>query len=141
MEERKRGRPVKFSKEHLLQMKAMFGDTKSGKRLLQNHIYQTFSFPLLREYNREHGIENFEYLYEDDTYFKQTVFTELGRSCEYLSRYVSKEEADEYIINLAKEICLLAKNENNKITSRIVERLIREDRQELKERLKEDSEN
>ncbi len=57
------------------------------------------------------------------------------------SRSNSKEEADEYIINLAKEICLLAKNENNKVTSRMIERIIREDRKELKERLKEDTEN
>jgi len=42
MEERKRGRPLKFSKEHLLQMKVIFGDTKSGKRLLQNHISNFF---------------------------------------------------------------------------------------------------
>jgi len=65
----------------------------------------------------------------------------LGRSCEYLSRYVSKEEADQYIINLAKEICLLAKNENNHVASRLIERIIREDRKELKERVKEDSNN
>lgn len=58
-----------------------------------------------------------------------------------MSQYYSEQEADEYIINLAKEICLLAKNENNKTTSRLVERLIREDRKELKERLKEDSNN
>lgn len=57
------------------------------------------------------------------------------------SRSNSKEEADEYIINLAKEICLLAKNENNKTTSRLIERIIREDRKELKERLKEDTNN
>ena len=141
MEERKRGRPKKFSKEHMLKMKAVYSGTRAGNRHIQNHFYQTCSFPEIMQYHREHPIENFEFLYKDEIHWKQTIFTELGRTNEFLSQYYSEQEADEYIINLAKEICLLAKNENNKTTSRLVERLIREDRKELKERLKEDTDN
>ena len=141
MEEKKRGRPLKFSKEHMIKMKAVYSGTRAGNRHIQNHFYQTCSFPEIMQYHSEHPIENFEFLYKDEIHWKQTIFTELGRTNEFLSQYYSEEEADEYIINLAKEICLLAKNENNKITSRIVERLIREDRRELKERFKEDTNN
>ena len=38
------------------------------------------------------------------------------------------------VINMAIEICELAKKE--KLTSRIVERIVRQDRQELKKKLK-----
>lgn len=141
MEDRKRGRPLKFSREHMLKIKAVYSGTKAGKRHLQNHIYQSYSFPEIMEYHKEHPIENFEFLYNDEVHFKETIFTELGRTSEFICQHYSKEDADEYIINLAKEICLLAKNENNKTTSRLVERLIREDRKELKERLKEDTNN
>lgn len=139
MEERKRGRPLKFSREHMLKMKAVYSGTRAGKRHLQNHFYQSYSYPEIMRYHSEHPIENFEFLYKDELHFKETIFTELGRTNEFICQYYSREEADEYIINLAKEICLLAKNENNKTTSRLVERLIREDRKELKERLKEDT--
>ena len=101
------------------------------------HIHTVYSSGIMKKYS----IENFEFLYKDEIHWKQTIFTELGRTNEFLSQYYSEQEADEYIINLAKEICLLAKNENNKTTSRLVERLIREDRKELKERLKEDTDN
>lgn len=136
MEERKRGRPVKFSREHMLKMKAVYSGTRAGKRHLQNYFYQSYSYPEIMRYHKEHPIENFEFLYKDETHFKETIFTELGRTNEFICQHYSKEEADEYIINLAKEICLLAKNENNKVTSRLIERLIREDRKELKKRLK-----
>ena len=141
MEERKRGRPKKFSKEYMLKMKAVYSGTRAGNRHIQNHFYQTCSFPEIMEYHKLHPIENFEFLYKDEVHFKETIFTELGRTSDFICQYYSKEEADEYIINLAKEICLLAKNENNKTTSRLIERLIREDRKELKERLKEDTNN
>lgn len=141
MEERKRGRPIKFSKEHMLKMKAIYSGTRAGNRHLQNHFYQSYSYPEITRYHNEHPIENFEFLYKDEMHFKETIFTELERTNEFICQYYSKEEADEYIINLAKEICLLAKNENNKTTSRLIERIIREDRKELKERLKEDSDN
>ena len=141
MEERKRGRPLKFSREHMLKMKAVYSGTRAGNRHIQNHFYQTCSFPEIMKCHNENPIENFEFLYKDETHFKETIFTELGRTSDFISRYYSKEEADEYIINLAKEICLLAKRENNKTTSRLVERLIREDRKELKERLKEGTNN
>ena len=139
MEERKRGRPKKFSREHMLKMKAVYSGTRAGNRHLQNHFYQSYSYPEIMRYHKEHPIENFEFLYKDETHFKETIFTELGRTNEFICQHYSKKEADEYIINLVKEICLLAKNENNKVTSRLIERLIREDRKELKERLKEDS--
>ena len=141
MEERKRGRPKKFSREHMLKMKAVYSGTRAGNRHIQNHFYQTCSFPEIMQYHREHPIEKFEFLYKDETHFKETIFTELGRTSDFICQHYSKEEADEYIINLAKEICLLAKNENNRTTSRLVERLIREDRKELKERLREDISN
>lgn len=141
MEERKRGRPKKFSKKHMLKMKAIYSGTRAGNRHLQNHFYQSYSYPEITRYHKEHPIDNFEFLYKDEMHFKETIFTELGRTNEFICQYYSKEEADEYIINLAKEICLLAKNENNKITSRLIERLIREDRNELKKRLKEDMNN
>ena len=85
--------------------------------------------------------KHMRFLRKYETHFKETIFTELGRTSDFICQHYSKEEADEYIINLAKEICLLAKDENNKTTSRLVERLIREDRKELKERLKEDTDN
>lgn len=141
MEERKRGRPLKFSKEHMLKMKAIYSGTRAGNRHLQNHFYQSYSYPQIMRYHNKYPIENFELLYKDEMHFKETIFTELGRTNEFLCQYYSKEEADEYIINLAKEICLLAKNENNKVTSRLIERIIREDRRELKGRFKEDMNN
>ena len=141
MERRKRGRPVKFSKEYMVKTKAVYSGTRAGNRHIQNHFYQARSFPEIMEYHNEHPIENFKFLYKDETHFKETIFTELGRTSDFISQYYSKEEADQYIINLAKEICLLAKNENNKITSRVIERLIREDRKELKERVREDLSN
>lgn len=136
MEERKKGRPIKFSKEYMVKMKAVYSGTRAGNRHIQNHFYQACSFPEIMEYHKEHPIDNFEFLYKDETHFKETIFTELGRTSDFICQHYNKEEADEYIINLAKEICLLAKNENNKITSRMVERLIREDRKELKEKYK-----
>lgn len=125
----------------MLKMKAVYSGTRAGKRHLQNHFYQSYSYPEIMRYHKEHPIENFEFLYKDEIHFKETIFTELGRTNEFICQHYSKEVADEYIINLAREICLLAKNENNKTTSRLVERLIREDRKELKERLKEDVNN
>ena len=136
MEESKRGRPVKFSKEYMVKMKAVDSGTKAGDRHIQNHFYQACSFPEIMKYHKEHPIDNFDFLYKDETHFKETIFTELGRTSDFIYQYCSKKEADEYIINLAKEICIFAKNENNKITSRMVERLIREDRKELKDKLK-----
>ncbi len=141
MEERKRGRPLKFSREHMLKMKAVYSGTRAGNRQIQNHYYQTCSFPEIMEYHKKNPIDNFEFLYKDETHFKETIFTELGRTSDFICQYYSKEEADQYIINLAKEICLLAKNENNKVTSRLIEKIIREDRKELKKRVKEDSSN
>lgn len=137
MEDKKRGRPVKFNEEYMSKMKAVYSGSRAGNRHLQNHYYQARSFSVIKRYHEEHTIENFEFLYKDDMHLKETVFTELGRTKDFIYQYYSKEEADEYIINLAKEICQLAKENNNKITSRIIERLIREDRQELKKRLKE----
>lgn len=134
--EEKRGRPKKFKDEDVVMFKALFSGERAGNRHIQNHIYQTFSFKTILNYHEKNPIENFEFLYKDGTYFKQTVFTELGRTSEFLIRNYSSEEADEYIINLAKEICWLAKEHNNKITSRNIEQIIREDRKELKERLK-----
>ena len=137
MEDKKRGRPVKFSEEYMSKMKALYSGSRAGNRHLQNHYYQARSFSVIKDYHEEHTIENFEFLYKDDMHLKETVFTELGRTKDFIYQYYSKEKADEYIINLAKEICQLAKENNNKIASRIIERLIREDRQELKKRLNE----
>lgn len=120
----------------MLQMKAAYSGMRAGDRHLQNHIYQTFSYPVISRYNKENPIDNFVFLYKDEMHFKETVFTELGRTAEYITRYYESEEADEYIINLAIEICNLAKEYDNKITSRMIERIIREDRKELKERIK-----
>lgn len=120
-------------------MKAAYSGTRAGNRHVQNHFYQACSFPEIMEYHKGHPIENFEFLYKDETHFKETIFTELGRTSDFVRQHYSKKEADEYIINLAKEICLLAKNENNKVTSRFIERIIREDRQELRKQLKENS--
>lgn len=141
MEERKRGRPIKFSKEYMVKMKSVYSGTRAGNRHIQNHFYQACSFLKIMEYHKEHPIDNFEFLYRDETHFKETIFTELGRTSDFICQHYNKEDADEYIVNLAKEICLLAKNENNKITSRMVERIIREDRKELKERFKEDTDD
>lgn len=141
MEDRKRGRPLKFSRRHMLELKKIWNGERADNRHLQNHWYQTYSFGVLKRYHEKYPIENFEFLYKDEIHWKQTIFTELGRTNEFLCQCYSEQDADEYIINLAKEICLLAKNENNKTTSRLVERLIREDRKELKERLKEDTNN
>lgn len=137
--ETKRGRPKKFKDEDIVAFKAFFSGERAGNRHIQNHIYQTFSFKTILDYHQENPIDNFEFLYKDNTYFKQTVFTELGRTNEFLIRHYSSEEANEYIINLAKEICCLAKEHNNKITSRIIEKIIREDRCELKKRLKDNN--
>lgn len=136
MESKKRGRPNKFSKEIMLQMKATYSGMRAGNRHLQNHLYQTFSYPVISRHHKENPIDNFEFLYKDEMHFKETVFTELGRTAEYITRYYKREEADNYIINLAIEICNLAKEYNNKITSRNIEQIIREDRKELKERIK-----
>ena len=135
----KRGRPKKFKDEHVAMTKALFSGGRAGNRHIQNHIYQSFSYGTILGYHQENPIENFEFLYKDSSYFKQTVFTELGRTKEFITRSYSSEEADEYIINLAKEICLLAKEHDNKITSRIIEKIIREDRCELKKRLKDNN--
>lgn len=51
-----------------------------------------------------------------------------------LGEIFTEEEAEKYIIDLAIEICALAKKE--KLTSRFVERLIREDREELRNKIK-----
>lgn len=89
--------------------------------------------PIIR-YNTEHPIDNFSFLYKNDVYMKETVFTELGRTEKMLEEFFTNEEAEQYIINMAIEICELAKTQ--KLTSRIVERIVRQDRQELKEKLK-----
>lgn len=132
-EKGKRGRPPKFSKNVMAQLKATYSGERAGNRHLQNHLYQSYSFGTILDYHKENPIENFQFLYCDNTYFKQTVFTELGRTNEFLMQYYNKEYADEYIINLAKELCLSAKQHG--MTSRIAEKLIREDRKELKARL------
>lgn len=36
MEERKRGRPIKFSKEYMVKMKAVYSGTRAGNRHIQN---------------------------------------------------------------------------------------------------------
>lgn len=136
MEERKRGRPLKFSREYMLKMKAVYSGTRAGNRQIQNHYYQACSFPEIMEYHKEHPIDNFEFLYKDETHFKETIFTELGRTAKYIiNQGYDKEEADNYIINLAIQICNLAKENDNKIISRMVEKIVREDRKELKERI------
>ena len=89
--------------------------------------------PIIR-YNAENPIDNFSFLYKDDVYMKETVFTELGRTEQLLEEFFSNEEAEQYIINMAMEICELAKTE--KLTSRTIERIVRQDRQELKKKLK-----
>lgn len=132
-EKRKVGRPQKIDPKMMLKLKQIYSGTQAKKRHLQNHYYQMFAMPIIR-YNREHPIDNFSFLYKDDVYFKQTVFTELGRTEQMLEEFFSKEEAEQYIINMAIEICELAKKE--KLTSRIVERIVRQDRQELKKKLK-----
>lgn len=80
MEERKRGRPIKFSKEYMVKMKAVYSGTRAGNRHIQNHFYQACSFPEIMKYHNEYSIENFEFLYKDETHFKETIFTELGRT-------------------------------------------------------------
>ena len=136
MEDKKRGRPTKFNEELMTKIKALYSGTRAGNRHIQNHFYQSCSYPMIMKYHKEHPIDNFEFLYKDDMHLKETIFTELGRTNDFLCEIFSCEEANEYTINLAKEICLLAKNENNTVTSRLDERIIREDRQELKKRLK-----
>lgn len=137
MESKKRGRPNKFSKEIMLKMKSTYSGMRAGNRHLQNHFYQCFSYPVIMQYHTENSIDNFGFLYKDDTHFKETVFTELGRTADYIiNQGYDKEEADNYIINFAIEICSLAKENDNKITSRMIERIIRDDRKELKERIK-----
>ena len=89
--------------------------------------------PIIR-YNAENSIDNFSFLYKDDVYMKETVFTELGRIEQMLEEFFSNEESEQYIINMAIEICELAKTE--KLTSRIIERIVRQDRQELRKKLK-----
>lgn len=136
MEGKKRGRPNKFSKEIMLKMKVTYNGMRAGNRHLQNHLYQSFSFPEIMEYHKEHPINNFEFLYKDETHFKETVFTELGRIADYIiNQGYDKEEENNYIKNLAIQICNLAKENDNKITSRMIERIVREDRKELKERI------
>lgn len=51
-----------------------------------------------------------------------------------LGEIFTEEEAEKYIIDLAIEICALAKKE--KLTSRVVEKLIRKDRENLKNKIK-----
>ena len=123
-EKRKVGRPQKIDPKMMLKLKQVYSGTKANKRHLQNHYYQMCSVMPTIRYNSEHPID----------YFKQTVFTELGRTEQMLEEFFSKEEAEQYIINMAIEICELAKKE--KLTSRIVERIVRQDRQELKKKLK-----
>ena len=94
MEERKKGRPKKFSKEHMLKMKAIYSGTRAGNRHIQNHFYQACSFPEIMKYHKEHSIENFEFLYKDETHFKETIFTELGRTKGFIYQHYSKEEAN-----------------------------------------------
>lgn len=120
----------------MLKMKAVYSGIRAGNRQIQNHYYQACSFPEIMEYHKEHPIDNFEFLYKDETHFKETIFTELGRTAKYIiNQGYDKEEADNYIINLAIQICNLAKENDNKITSRMIERIVREDRKELKERI------
>ncbi len=90
MEERKRGRPLKFSREHMLKMKAVYSGTRAGNRQIQNHYYQTCSFPEIMEYHKKNPIDNFEFLYKDETHFKETIFTELGRTSDFICQYYSK---------------------------------------------------
>ena len=133
-EKRKVGRPQKIDPKMMLKLKQVYSGTKANKRHLQNHYYQMCSVMPTIRYNSEHPIDNFSFLYKDDVYFKQTVFTELGRTEQMLEELMEKEEAEQYMINMAIEICELAKKE--KLTSRIVERIVRQDRQELKKKLK-----
>lgn len=39
MEDRKRARPLKFSKKYMLKMKAVYSGTRAGNRSIQNHFY------------------------------------------------------------------------------------------------------
>lgn len=133
-EKRKVGRPQKIDPRMMLRLKQVYSGTKANKRHLQNHYYQMCSVMPIIRYNTEHPIDNFSFLYKDDVYMKETVFTELGRTEKMLEEFFTNEEAEQYIINMAIEICELAKTQ--KLTSRIVERIVRQDRQELKEKLK-----
>lgn len=133
-EKRKVGRPQKIDPRMMLRLKQVYSGTKANKRHLQNHYYQMYSVMPIIRYNTEHPIDNFSFLYKDDVYMKETVFTELGRTEKMLEEFFTNEEAEQYIINMAIEICELAKTQ--KLTSRIVERIVRQDRQELKEKLK-----
>ncbi len=133
-EKRKVGRPEKINPEMMEMLKRTYSGTRANKRHLQNHYYQIFSVGPILRYNAEFPIDNFKFLYENDVYFKQTIFTELGRTAQMLGEIFTEEEAEKYIIDLAIEICALAKKE--KLTSRFVERLIREDREELRNKIK-----
>lgn len=132
-EKGKVGRPEKIDPKMMLKLRQVYSGTRASKRHLQNHYYQMCSVMPIKRYNTEHNIDNFSFLYKDDVYMKETVFTELGRTEQLLEEFYSKEEAEQYIINMAIEICELAKKE--KLTSRILERIIRQDRQELKKKL------
>ena len=92
MEERKKGRPKKFSKEHMLKMKAIYSGTRAGNRHIQNHFYQACSFPEIMKYHKEHSIENFEFLYKDETHFKETIFTELGRTKDFIVKIIVRKK-------------------------------------------------
>lgn len=126
-EKRKVGRPEKINPEMMKMLKRTYSNTRANKRHLQNHYYQIFSVGPILRYNAEFPIDNFKFLYENDVYFKQTIFTELGRTAQMLGEIFTE-------IDLAIEICALAKKE--KLTSRVVEKLIRKDREDLKNKIK-----
>ena len=135
---RKVGRPQKIDSMMMLKLKEVYSGTRANKRHLQNHYYQMRSLPIIQRYNTENPIDNFTFLCKDEVYFKETIFTELGRTERFIEENFSVEEAEQYIIDMAIQICELAKT--NKLTSRIVEKIIRDDRKELKKRLKENIE-
>ena len=133
-EKRKVGRPQKIDPKMMSKLMQVYSGTRANKRHLQNHYYQMCSVMPIIRYNAENPIDNFSFLYKDDVYMKETVFTELGRTEQMLEEFFSNEESEQYIINMAIEICELAKTE--KLTSRIIERIVRQDRQELRKKLK-----
>lgn len=100
-EKRKVGRPQKIDPRMMLRLKQVYSGTKANKRHLQNHYYQMCSVMPIIRYNTEHPIDNFSFLYKDDVYMKETIFTELGRTEKMLEEFFTNEEAEQYIINMA----------------------------------------
>lgn len=108
MEDKKRGRPTKFNEELMTKIKALYSGTRTGNRHIQNHFYQSCSYPMIMKYHKEHPIDNFEFLYKDDMHLKETIFTELGRTNDFLCEIFSCEEANamngDVIINMTNNL-------------------------------------